>query len=97
MPDRSARMRSVMVQKPNTPTSADVARLAGVSRATVSYVLNNTRSVRISEPTRRRVHEAARSWGTCRTPPPAACAPDTAVRSSCPPRRSRRAPSTARS
>jgi DNA-binding LacI/PurR family transcriptional regulator len=52
-----------MVQIPNTPTSADVARLAGVSRATVSYVLNNTRSVRISEPTRRRVHEAARELG----------------------------------
>ncbi|MEU1037967.1 LacI family DNA-binding transcriptional regulator [Streptomyces sp. NPDC005907] len=45
------------------PTSADVARLAGVSRATVSYVLNNTSAVRISEPTRRRVHEAARELG----------------------------------
>ncbi|MGW2030766.1 LacI family DNA-binding transcriptional regulator [Streptomyces sp. NPDC001356] len=56
-------MRSVMVQIPNTPTSADVARLAGVSRATVSYVLNNTGAVRISEPTRRRVHEAARELG----------------------------------
>ncbi|MFY4717391.1 LacI family DNA-binding transcriptional regulator [Streptomyces sp. LaBMicrA B280] len=56
-------MRSVMVQIPNTPTSADVARLAGVSRATVSYVLNNTDAVRISEPTRRRVHEAARELG----------------------------------
>ncbi|OIK23753.1 LacI family transcriptional regulator [Streptomyces malaysiense] len=52
-----------MVQIPNTPTSADVARLAGVSRATVSYVLNNTDAVRISEPTRRRVHEAARELG----------------------------------
>ncbi|MGW0765830.1 LacI family DNA-binding transcriptional regulator [Streptomyces sp. NPDC002676] len=52
-----------MVQIPNTPTSADVARLAGVSRATVSYVLNNTTAVRISEPTRRRVHEAARELG----------------------------------
>ncbi|MEU1010859.1 LacI family DNA-binding transcriptional regulator [Streptomyces sp. NPDC005890] len=52
-----------MVQKPNTPTSADVARLAGVSRATVSYVLNNTSAVRISEATRRRVHEAARELG----------------------------------
>ncbi|MFJ4525822.1 LacI family DNA-binding transcriptional regulator [Streptomyces sp. NPDC088810] len=56
-------MPSVMVQKPNTPTSADVARLAGVSRATVSYVLNNTSAVRISEATRRRVHEAARELG----------------------------------
>jgi DNA-binding LacI/PurR family transcriptional regulator len=67
-------MRYVMVQIPNTPpstapaprsvpTSADVARLAGVSRATVSYVLNNTSAVRISEPTRRRVHEAARELG----------------------------------
>ncbi|MER6025805.1 LacI family DNA-binding transcriptional regulator [Streptomyces sp. NPDC001851] len=56
-------MRTVMVQIPNTPTSADVARLAGVSRATVSYVLNNTSAVRISEPTRRRVREAARELG----------------------------------
>ncbi|MFJ6726160.1 MULTISPECIES: LacI family DNA-binding transcriptional regulator [unclassified Streptomyces] len=64
-----------MVQIPNTPaptppsaprsvpTSADVARLAGVSRATVSYVLNNTGAVRISEPTRRRVHQAAKDLG----------------------------------
>ncbi|MFJ3670197.1 LacI family DNA-binding transcriptional regulator [Streptomyces sp. NPDC090106] len=63
-----------MVQIPNSPapaptaprsvpTSADVARLAGVSRATVSYVLNNTSAVRISEPTRRRVHEAAKELG----------------------------------
>lgn len=49
-------------QRP-VPTSADVARLAGVSRATVSYVLNNTSAVRISEPTRRRVHEAAKELG----------------------------------
>ncbi|MER5771881.1 LacI family DNA-binding transcriptional regulator [Streptomyces sp. NPDC001985] len=47
----------------SVPTSADVARLAGVSRATVSYVLNNTSSVRISEPTRRRVREAAEELG----------------------------------
>ncbi|MGX1885101.1 LacI family DNA-binding transcriptional regulator [Streptomyces sp. NPDC055287] len=45
------------------PTSTDVARLAGVSRATVSYVLNNTSAVRISEPTRRRVREAAEQLG----------------------------------
>lgn len=40
-----------------------MARLAGVSRATVSYVLNNTSAVRISEPTRRRVHQAAKELG----------------------------------
>ncbi|WP_308120094.1 LacI family DNA-binding transcriptional regulator [Streptomyces bambusae] len=45
------------------PTSADVARLAGVSRATVSYVLNNAAAVRISEPTRRKVREAAEELG----------------------------------
>lgn len=67
-------MRYVMVQIPeqpapplpaqrSVPTSADVARAAGVSRATVSYVLNNTSAVRISEPTRRRVHQAARDLG----------------------------------
>ncbi|MFR0355511.1 LacI family DNA-binding transcriptional regulator [Streptomyces sediminimaris] len=67
-------MPYVMVQIPKTPahssstarsvpTSADVARLAGVSRATVSYVLNNTSAVRISEPTRRRVQEAAEELG----------------------------------
>ncbi|MER5360981.1 LacI family DNA-binding transcriptional regulator [Streptomyces sp. NPDC002785] len=58
-----------MSQLPNqptegpVPTSADVARLAGVSRATVSYVLNNNAAVRISEPTRRRVREAATELG----------------------------------
>ncbi|MEU2155307.1 LacI family DNA-binding transcriptional regulator [Streptomyces sp. NPDC019396] len=54
--------RSLMADR-TVPTSADVARLAGVSRATVSYVLNNTAAVRISEPTRRRVREAAEELG----------------------------------
>jgi LacI family transcriptional regulator len=42
------------------PTQVDVARLAGVSRATVSYILNNQTGGRvpISEETRRRVLEA---------------------------------------
>ncbi|MFH9670966.1 LacI family DNA-binding transcriptional regulator [Streptomyces sp. NPDC017405] len=52
-----------MAQLPKTPTSADVARLAGVSRSTVSYVLNDAGSVRISEATRLRVRAAARELG----------------------------------
>ncbi|NEA98757.1 LacI family DNA-binding transcriptional regulator [Streptomyces sp. SID13726] len=44
-------------------TSADVAREAGVSRATVSYVLNDTPHQRITEATRQRVWEAAARLG----------------------------------
>ena len=44
------------------PTSADVASRAGVSRTTVSLVLNE-RSESIPEATRRRVFEAARALG----------------------------------
>ncbi|WP_250037417.1 LacI family DNA-binding transcriptional regulator [Paractinoplanes maris] len=44
-------------------TSADVARLAGVSRATVSYVLNDTPRQTISAGTRDRVREAAAQLG----------------------------------
>jgi len=44
-------------------TSHDVAQRAGVSRTTVSFVLNNVPGVRISEETRRRVLEAARELG----------------------------------
>jgi DNA-binding LacI/PurR family transcriptional regulator len=40
-------------------TSHDVARLAGVSRTTVSLVLNQVAGATISEPTRQRVLEAA--------------------------------------
>ncbi|MGO4689478.1 LacI family DNA-binding transcriptional regulator [Glaciibacter sp. 2TAF33] len=45
------------------PTSADVARVAGVSRTTVSNVLNNTPDARIGEATRRRVIAAAKQLG----------------------------------
>ncbi|MBO0677936.1 LacI family DNA-binding transcriptional regulator [Mycolicibacterium sp. S2-37] len=45
------------------PTKADVARLAGVSTATVSYVLNNVSSQRISPRTRDAVRHAAKSLG----------------------------------
>jgi DNA-binding LacI/PurR family transcriptional regulator len=44
-------------------TSADVARLAGVSRATVSYVLNDTPRQTISADTRSRVLDAATTLG----------------------------------
>jgi LacI family transcriptional regulator len=47
-----------------SPTSHDVARLAAVSRTTVSYVLNNSESgIAISEATRQRVLDAARDLG----------------------------------
>lgn len=42
------------------PTSTDVARVAGVSRTTVSFVLNDRPGQSIPEETRRRVIEAAR-------------------------------------
>lgn len=45
------------------PTSSEVARRAGVSRTTVSFVLNNVRDRGISEVTRERVLSAAREIG----------------------------------
>jgi DNA-binding LacI/PurR family transcriptional regulator len=52
------------------PTAADVAHRAGFSRATVSYVLNNTPHQVIPEQTRQRVLAAAAELGY--TPSPAA-------------------------
>ncbi|MFV0133057.1 LacI family DNA-binding transcriptional regulator [Streptomyces sp. HMX87] len=49
--------------RPSAVTSADVARLAGVSRATVSFVLNDTQRSRVSAATRARVREAAEQLG----------------------------------
>ncbi|MFJ9933559.1 LacI family DNA-binding transcriptional regulator [Streptomyces virginiae] len=48
---------------PASITSADVARLAGVSRATVSFVLNDTQGHRVSANTRARVLDAAKQLG----------------------------------
>ena len=44
-------------------TSHDVAELAGVSRTTVSYVLNRVETANISEDTRKRVYAAAEALG----------------------------------
>lgn len=52
-----------MARKSRRVTSRDVARLAGVSRTTVSLVLNDVPNARISPETRRRVLEAARQLG----------------------------------
>ncbi|KQT98443.1 LacI family DNA-binding transcriptional regulator [Sanguibacter sp. Leaf3] len=55
--------------EPQTPTrnrratAADVASAAGVSRATVGFVLNNTHGQTISAPTRERVRAAAEGLG----------------------------------
>lgn len=49
--------------RPRRVTSADVARTAGVSRATVSYVLNDTPHQKIPDDTRRRVLDAAAVLG----------------------------------
>ena len=48
--------------QPKRPTSADVAALAGVSRTTVSFVLNG-RDMAITAATRERVLDAARQLG----------------------------------
>lgn len=50
------------------PKTEDVARAAGVSRATVSYVLNDRRDARVSDATRERVLEAARNIGYVGSP-----------------------------
>jgi LacI family transcriptional regulator len=44
-------------------SQVEIARIAGVSRTTVSFVLNNVRGKNISEETRQRVVTAAREFG----------------------------------
>src|SRR5689334_18243017 len=56
-------MNSVGSRGVARPTKADVARLAKVSTATVSYVLNNVEGQTISEQTRTAVRNAAQKLG----------------------------------
>jgi LacI family transcriptional regulator len=50
-----------MPKKP--PTQADVAKLAGVSRPMVSYVLNNSSPISIPDETRQRIMQAVETLG----------------------------------
>ena len=59
----AAKGDALSTDKAVRPTTADVARLASVSTATVSYVLNNAEGRRISAPTREAVYRAAELLG----------------------------------
>jgi DNA-binding LacI/PurR family transcriptional regulator len=56
-------MGGIMSSGRRRPTAADVARVSGVSTATVSYVLNRTAGQKISEKTRQKVLAAAVELG----------------------------------
>ncbi|MBF7955838.1 LacI family DNA-binding transcriptional regulator [Rahnella victoriana] len=58
------------MEKKNKVTMSDIAREAGVSQATVSLILNNSRSVKLSEETRQRVFSTALSLGYKKMPAP---------------------------
>lgn len=58
------------MEKKNKVTMSDIAREAGVSQATVSLILNNSRSVKLSEETRERVFNTALSLGYKKMPAP---------------------------
>lgn len=52
-----------MTDRPRRVTQAEVARLAGVSQAVVSLVLNGSDGVRVTPETRKRVEDALRQTG----------------------------------
>ena len=49
---------AIQAAKTKKPTNRDVARLAGVSVATVSYIINGREDQRISEATKKKVYQA---------------------------------------
>jgi len=61
--DKKQKKNKKAAAKSRPPTSQDVAKLANVSRATVSYVLNDVQDSRISEETKERVLKAAAQIG----------------------------------
>jgi DNA-binding LacI/PurR family transcriptional regulator len=61
--DWSQRVKSISAGGSARPTKADVARLANVSTATVSYVLNNAEGRTISPRTQKAVRRAAEELG----------------------------------
>lgn len=63
MAETSKKVPSTKRRASSAPTSAAVAERAGVSRTTVSFVLNDVRSMNISEATRQKVLDAARALG----------------------------------
>lgn len=58
------------MEKKNKVTMSDIAREAGVSQATVSLILNNSRSIKLSEETRQRVISTALALGYKKMPAP---------------------------
>ena len=50
----------LLMKRKNSVSSKDVAREAGVSQATVSYILNNVQNVKIKPETRQAVLDAVK-------------------------------------
>ena len=58
-------------------TAKDIAKLCGVSQATVSYVINNRQNQKISEETRRKVLDAVEALHYYPNASAKACGPKT--------------------
>lgn len=63
MDDTARRRKAPAKSARGRVTMTDIARAAGCSQATVSFVLNNSPGIRLSQQTRERVIEAARALG----------------------------------